>query len=52
MSPDFIAVAENGRRLAVFHQDDAMSVLEPLLIVSLEFAASAGQGTSPPGNGG
>ena len=51
--PDFIAVAENGRRLAVFHpHDDAMSILEPLLIVSLEFAASTGQAPPPSGNGG
>jgi hypothetical protein len=48
--PDFVAVAPNGRRVAVFQSDDSMSILEPLLIVSLEYAAS-GQGSPPSGNG-
>lgn len=50
--PDFIAIAPNGRRVAVFSPtDSALSILEPLLIVSLEFAA-AGQGAGPQtGNG-
>jgi hypothetical protein len=49
--PDFVAVAPNGRRVAVFHPtDDSMSILEPLLIVTLEYAAS-GQSAPPSGNG-
>lgn len=49
--PDFIAVAPNGRRVVVFDQEDAMSVLEPLLIVSIEAAASGSgkqSGNGPP----
>jgi len=35
--PDFIAVAPEGRRVVVFNEPDgAMSILEPLLIVSVE----------------
>jgi hypothetical protein len=41
--PDFIAVAPGGRRVIVFHQDETMSILEPLLIVSLEFPAPNAQ---------
>ncbi len=50
--PDFVAVAPNGRRVAVFHPtDDSLSILEPLLIVSLEYAPT-GQGAVPSsGNG-
>jgi hypothetical protein len=49
--PDFVAVAPNGRRVVVFNPlDDAMSILEPLLILSLEFAATA-TGTPPAGDG-
>ena len=34
--PDFVAVSPNGRRVIVFHPDESMSILEPLLIVSVE----------------
>jgi hypothetical protein len=46
--PDFIAVAANGRRVVVFNSaNDALTILEPLLIVSLEYSATA-QGPTPP----
>jgi hypothetical protein len=45
--PDFIAVAGNGRRVVVFSPvDDAMAILEPLLIVSFQYAATP-QGPTP-----
>jgi hypothetical protein len=49
---DFIAVPESGRRIAVFSQhDDSLSIIEPLLIVSIDYAATS-QGTgSQQGNG-
>jgi hypothetical protein len=45
-------VAPNGRRVAAFHPtDDSLSILEPLLIVSLVYAPT-GQGAVPSsGNG-
>jgi hypothetical protein len=40
--PEFIAIAPNSRRIVVFAPpDDAMSILEPLLIVSIEYPATA-----------
>jgi hypothetical protein len=42
--PDFIAVSPNGRRVIVFHSDESMSILEPLLIVSVEVPAPDQQG--------
>jgi hypothetical protein len=45
--PDFIAIAGNGRRFVVFNAtNDAMSILEPLLVVSIEYAATE-PGTGP-----
>jgi hypothetical protein len=51
--PDFIAVAPNGRRVVVFsHPDDSLSILEPLLIVSVEVpAASPGSPQTGDGSG-
>mgnify|MGYP001214897220 CR=1 FL=1 len=51
--PDFIAVAPNGRRVVVFGtHDGAMSILEPLLILSMEYAApSTGGQQSGDGSG-
>jgi hypothetical protein len=37
--PDFVAVSP--RKVIVIHPDESWSVLEPLLIVSLEFATGA-----------
>ncbi len=49
---EFIAIAPNGRRVVVFNdQDNSMSVLEPLLIVSLEVATPGSgkqSGNGPP----
>ena len=36
--PDFIAISPNGRRAVVFGEENgAFSILEPLLIVSIEY---------------
>lgn len=40
LHPDFILVSPGGRRVIVVHPDDSMAIIEPLLIVSLEFATS------------
>jgi hypothetical protein len=45
--PDFIAVAPTGRRVGVFGEDGAMSLLGPLLIVSLEVPAPPQGITNP-----
>jgi hypothetical protein len=34
--PDYISLAPNGRQLVVYSLESRMSILEPLLIVSLE----------------
>ena len=39
--PDFIAVPPVGRRVAVFDHAGALSILEPLLIVSIDFAQTS-----------
>lgn len=40
--PDFIMISPNNRRLAVFTPpDDAMMVIEPLLIVSIDYHGGA-----------
>ncbi|MFM7151432.1 MAG: hypothetical protein ACKO23_16470 [Gemmataceae bacterium] len=44
--PDFIAIGPNGRRIVIVHPDESMSILEPLLIVSMELP-SPGQETAP-----
>jgi hypothetical protein len=50
--PDFVAVAPNGRRVVVF-QGEAMTILEPLLVVSLEYPSpeqtTGPQAGAPPG---
>jgi len=48
--PEIIAVGPNGRRVVVFNPDESMSILEPLLILSLETAA-AGQAPQQTGDG-
>lgn len=49
--PDFIAISPNNRRVVVFTPpDDAMSVIEPLLIVSVEYLPGAAS-VSPGSNG-
>jgi hypothetical protein len=47
--PDFVAVS--ARRVAVITpHDESLALLEPLLMVSLEYAGT-GQGTTPSGDG-
>jgi hypothetical protein len=48
--PDFVAVS-NRRVLVISPQDESVAWLEPLLIVSLDYAG-ASPGTSSSGNGG
>jgi hypothetical protein len=48
---DFIAFSPNGRRVAVFGEDGAMSILESLLIMSIEIPAPAKSQGSGPTNG-
>jgi hypothetical protein len=45
MSPEFILTAPSGRTLVVFQQDDAMNIVDLLLVTDLEFKAS-GNGAS------
>jgi len=40
MSPEFILAAPSGRTLVVFQQDDAMNVIDLLLVTDLEFKPS------------
>ena len=35
--PDFIMISPNNRCIAVFAPDDTMSIVEPLLVVSIEY---------------
>ena len=49
--PEFIAISANNRRIAVFAQpEDAMMIIEPLLIVSIDFQPTLG--AAPPGSNG
>ena len=49
--PDFIMISPNNRRVIVFTPpDDAMSIVEPLLVVSIEHAGAPAGGNSG-GNG-
>ncbi len=51
--PDFIMVAGNNRRIAVFAPpDDAMMIIEPLLIVSIDFPPPAPAAPGSNGTGG
>lgn len=51
--PDFIAISPNNRRIAVFAPpDDAMSIIEPLLVVSIDYAAEPTPNAPPPGSNG
>jgi hypothetical protein len=36
--PDFVFVTPGGRRVVVVGQDESMSIIEPLLIVSIDYA--------------
>jgi len=47
--PDFVAIA-GERRIVVVRQDETWAVIEPLLIVSLEYEAeAASKGNGAPG---
>jgi len=49
--PEFIAISPNNRRIVVFpHPEDAMMIIEPLLIVSMDFVPTTG--AAPPGSNG
>ena len=49
--PDFIATDSGNRQLVVFAQpDDKMMIIEPLLIVSMDFVPTTG--AAPPGSNG
>ncbi len=49
--PEFVAISANNRRIAVFVQpDDAMMIIEPLLIVSIDFQPTPG--AARPGSNG
>jgi hypothetical protein len=51
--PDFITVSPNNRRVVVFTPpDDAMSVVEPLLIVSIEYPGVPAPGSNGAGANG
>lgn len=47
--PDFVAVSKR-QVIVVNSQDESVSWLEPLLIISIEYAGT-GQGVPPSGNG-
>jgi hypothetical protein len=40
LSPEFIVAAPSGRTLVVFQQDDAMSIIDLLLVTHLEIKPS------------
>jgi hypothetical protein len=48
---DYISFSPNGRRVAVFGEDGAMSMLESLLIMSIELPAPAEDASPKPTNG-
>jgi hypothetical protein len=51
--PDFITISPNNRRVIVFTPpDDAMSILEPLLIVSVEYPGVSSAGHPGPESNG
>ena len=50
---DFITISPNSRRVIVFTPpDDAMSIPEPLLIVSVEYPGTSSAGHPAPGSNG
>jgi hypothetical protein len=38
--PEFVAVSPKGRQVFMFNEDESWSILEPLLISSLDFSAT------------
>ena len=46
--PEMIAIPEAGRRVVVFNEYDALTILDPLLIVSINFPATQQSSTNDP----
>jgi hypothetical protein len=47
--PEFVAVSPNGRQAFSFNEDDSWTIMEPLLISSLDFfAPTTKNGKTPP----
>jgi hypothetical protein len=49
--PDFIMISPNNRRIAVYAPDDSMSIIEPLLVVSIDYPAESTPNPPPGSNG-